>query len=273
MGTSINLNVHNFKHWLGKPARDFDALRFDSNFNCNIHCVYCGIQRSDELISFDEFRAFLAESISSADVFQFGCQMEPTMDARLCDFMTAVSQSPAKHRKIFRLQTNAILLHRHDHHRMVEAGLNFLTVSIDSVDSETFKKLRGGTSLNKVYRNIRAFHSACPSVGIAFITVVTSANINLIEALIDSGVEAGVGTFNLRQVAYNPANPVVDHSLMRNLVVSNAAFAAMTERVRGRYAGKARFCFQDTAKLRSLSAVVRAESLLPTGPSMLATVG
>jgi len=138
MGTTINLNVHNFKHWLGKPARDFDVLRFDANNNCNIHCVYCAIQRSSELISFDDFRIFLSESIASAGVFQFGCQMEPTLDARLCDFMTAVSQSPAKPKKLFRLQTNAILLHRHDHGRMLEAGLNFLTVSMDSVDSETF---------------------------------------------------------------------------------------------------------------------------------------
>jgi hypothetical protein len=32
---SINLNVHSFKHWLVKPARDRDVLRFDSNYNCN----------------------------------------------------------------------------------------------------------------------------------------------------------------------------------------------------------------------------------------------
>lgn len=268
MGTTINLNVNNFKHWLGKPARDFDVLRFDANNNCNIHCVYCGVQRSEELIPLDQFQVFLSESISSVGVFQFGCQMEPTLDTRLCDFMAAVSQSPAKPQKLLRLQTNAILLHRHDHKRMLEAGLNFLTVSMDSVDRETFKKLRGGTSLDKVYRNVRAFHSTCPTVKIAFITVVTSANINLIDALIESGLEAGVGIFNLRQVSYNPENPVVDHSVMRNLVVSNAAFSEMTEHVRGRYAGKARFCFQDAPNMRHNAQVVRAESLLPLDPSI-----
>jgi molybdenum cofactor biosynthesis enzyme MoaA len=263
MGITINLNVYNFKQWLGKPPQDFDDVRFDANNNCNIHCVYCGNPRSDDLIPLDEFRSFLSESVASVKLFQFGCQMEPTLDTRLCELMSAVAQSPAKPKKMFRLQTNAILLHRHDHARMQEAGLNFLTVSMDSIDSETFKRLRGGTSLNKVYRNIRAFHNACPAVRIAFVTVVTSANIDSIDALIESGLESGVGTFNLRQVVYNPYNPVVDHSLMPNLVVSHAEFSQMTERVRARYGDKARFSFLDAPAMRQTSTAVRAESLLP----------
>jgi MoaA/NifB/PqqE/SkfB family radical SAM enzyme len=150
---------------------------------------------------------------------------------------------------------------------MLEAGLNFLTVSMDSADSETFKRLRGGTSLKKVYRNILAFHDACPSVKIAFITVVTSANIDSIEALIDSGLEAGVGTFNLRQVMYAPTMSGVDHSLMKNLTVSHDAFVKMMERVRERYGSKASFHFQDSPTLHQASTVVRSQSLLPPIPS------
>ena len=86
--------------------------------------------RKEQLIDLDEFRAFVSEKVTGVRLFQFGCVMEPTLDKRLCDFMAAVAASPAAPSHEFRLQTNGILLHRHDVARMLAAGLTLLTISV-----------------------------------------------------------------------------------------------------------------------------------------------
>src|SRR5215467_2031156 len=73
-----------------------------------------------------------------------------------------------------RLQTNGILLHRHDHGKMRDAGLTMLSLSVDTFDPTVFKQLRGGTSLARVKSNLIQFHEHCPNVSLVFVTTVTS---------------------------------------------------------------------------------------------------
>jgi molybdenum cofactor biosynthesis enzyme MoaA len=198
--------------------------------------------------------------VAGTDLFQFGCQMEPTLDERLVEFMQSVHDSAAAPRKMFRLQTNGILLHRHDAIRMRDAGLNFLAVSVDSADPAAMRQLRGGTSVKKVYRNVEAFHKTCPEVRVAFITTATARNIDLIRPLIVSGLEVGISTFNLRQVLYDLSNNIVDHSRMAPLVVSDDAFDAMAEAIKSEFGKRADFAIQSRPALRALATATRAAS-------------
>ena len=91
------------------------------------------------------------------DNFQLGCIMEPTLDPRMTDLMLLVAGSRARPAHRFVLQTNGLLLHRHDHAKMRDAGLTHLSASIDSADPATHKLLRGGSSLSKTIANIVAF--------------------------------------------------------------------------------------------------------------------
>jgi molybdenum cofactor biosynthesis enzyme MoaA len=270
---TINLNVHNFESWRLKPHQPLAGIRFDANNDCNIHCVYCHIPRSKDLIDFDDFKAFPDEKVDSIDLFQFGCQMEPTLDKRLVRFMQAVADSPARPRKTLRLQTNGILLHRHDRDEMRAAGLNLLTVSVDAADPAVVKKLRGGTSLSKVLNNVREFHEACPTVRLVFVTTVTEANIDGIDQLVASGLDVGVTTFNLRQVSYQPNNIIVGHTQMPSLVVSNDRFSEMVERVTAKYSTQARFMIQGLDSLSQRARTVRAASgLLASGSGSIAAI-
>jgi molybdenum cofactor biosynthesis enzyme MoaA len=257
---AVNLNVRNFAQWRGRPRQDFVGIRFDTNNTCNVHCVYCHIDRSDERIDLEEFREFLRETVAGTDLFQFGCQMEPTLDDRLVDFMQSVHDSAAAPRKLFRLQTNGILLHRHDAVRMRDAGLNFLAVSVDSDDPTAMRELRGGTSVKKVYRNVEAFHKICPQVKVAFITTVTARNIDLIRPLIVSGLDVGVSTFNLRQVSYNRRSDIVDHSRMSALVVSDGAFEAMAGAIKAEFGKRAYLAIQGSSALHALARATREAS-------------
>ena len=66
------------------------------------------------------------------------------------------------------------------------------------------RKLRGGTSIRKVYRNVETFHRHCPDVAIVFVATVTRLNIDAIDDLVAAGLDIGVSRFNLRQVVYRP---------------------------------------------------------------------
>ena len=149
-----------------------------------MQCVYCHNHRSADVVSTDGLLAFLRDQIVELRNFQMGCIMEPTLDDRMADLLLAVRRSPAPPTEELILQTNGILLHRHSAATLTEAGLTRLAVSIDSADPDVHRALRGGTSIAKVVRNIRAFHEACPAVEIHFITTVTRANLPTLDQLV-----------------------------------------------------------------------------------------
>jgi MoaA/NifB/PqqE/SkfB family radical SAM enzyme len=200
--------------------------------------------------------------VTSLEEFQIGCKMEPTLDPRLCDFMDIVATSPVPPPQRFRLQTNGILLHRHDAVRMRAAGLTHLSVSVDSPHASTHKDLRGGTSLAKVERNLRAFRQACPAIRMIFLTTVTSANIGSLRDLITWGLDVGAQEFVFRQMFYRPESEVVDHARMPSLLVSAEDFAECRNRITGEFARRARIHFLDDATL--VGGAVRAAAASET---------
>jgi MoaA/NifB/PqqE/SkfB family radical SAM enzyme len=239
------LNVYNVKKMRVQAPQEFDFLRFDPNNDCNVHCVYCHNHRSKDLVDAEEFRAFLEENVISVNNFQVGCIMEPTLDPRLCDLMLMTANSRSRPSKTFLLQTNGILLHRHDHGKMRDAGLTHLSVSIDAADPLTHKRLRGGTSFAKVHSNIVAFRKACPTIAVAFITTVTSMNVEAMEELINFGLDLGVAQFVLREMFYYPESNVVDHEQMPALLLEEGAFARMKQSLMARFGERASFEFAD----------------------------
>jgi MoaA/NifB/PqqE/SkfB family radical SAM enzyme len=262
MSNEIRFNVFNFEKIVAGPPAYYDVIRFDSNNQCNVHCVYCHNPRSDELIDIERFRSFLSEKVLGVGFFQFGCQMEPTLDPRLSDFMLAVAASPAKPTRGIRLQTNGILLHRHPPEKLVEAGLTLATISVDSVDASTHKGLRGGTSLAKVQRNIVEFRRSCPSVRIGFITVVTSDNIDDCDDLVAWGVAAGVAKFEFRQVVHQPLSGIVDHGRMEKLLITSEKFDEMRDRIKSKYGETTALYFSSNNDITSRASWVRNNSLM-----------
>jgi MoaA/NifB/PqqE/SkfB family radical SAM enzyme len=235
---------------------------FDPNYDCNVHCVYCHNTRSQDVIKTEDFQAFINDNVVGAKQFQIGCAMEPTLDQRLADLMLMVAESRAKPTQMFRLQTNGILLHRHDHGKMRDAGLTMLSLSVDTFDPTVFKKLRGGTSLSKVKSNLIHFREHCPNVTLVFVTTVTSLNIRSIDTLIRTGLELGVKRFNLRQMFYYPNSNIVDHSQMPTLIVTDEDFAEMSDRVRVIYGNIAHFHIQPARSMIEGARSVRNDSLL-----------
>jgi MoaA/NifB/PqqE/SkfB family radical SAM enzyme len=254
------LNVYNFDTLSKEADASYGFLRFDPNNTCNLHCVYCHNHRSEALIDLDRFVWFLNNKVVSVSTFQIGCVMEPTLDRRLCDFMLAIAASPARPTKDLMLQTNGTLLNKHDYDKMRAAGLTLLSVSMDAADPETQRSLRGGMSLERVFRNISGFKSACPDVSIEFICTVTTANVDKVDSLVELGLGIGVMRYVFREVYYYPDNDVVDHERMPALLLSDGQFSAMRERLEAKYNTDAQFIFATSSYLDRAARKMVADS-------------
>ena len=79
------------------------------------------------------------------------------------------------------LQTNGVLLHRHDLSTMYDMKLTHLSLSINSSNEKAFSLLRGGAKFERITRNMIEFRESCPSVMVQFITTVTNVNFDQIE--------------------------------------------------------------------------------------------
>lgn len=254
------LNVYNIKKMRSQEPQEFDFVRFDPNNDCNVHCVYCHNHRSTDLVATEEFRAFLEKNVIRVNNFQVGCIMEPTLDPRLSDLLLLIAGSQGKPNKTFLLQTNGILLHRHDHGKMRDAGLTHLSVSIDAADPATHKLLRGGTSFAKVHSNLIAFRKDCPAIDVVFITTVTSMNVDAMEDLVSFGLDLGVAKFILREMFYFPDSNVVDHTRMPALLLKENAFSRMKEGLLTRFGSRTNFEFADAPFLDRTVTKMKADS-------------
>lgn len=254
------LNVYNIKSMRVQAPQAFDFVRFDPNNDCNVHCVYCHNHRSKDLVDTEKLRAFLEENVLSVNNFQVGCIMEPTLDPRMCDLMLMVANSPGRPSKTFLLQTNGILLHKHDYSKMRDAGLTHLSVSIDAADPATHKLLRGGTSMAKVHSNLVAFRNACPAIDVVFITTVTSPNVEAMEALVTFGLDLGVKQFVLREVFYYPDSNVVDHTKMPALLLEENGFLRMKQNLLAKFGKRVNFEFADAPTLDRSTKKMKADS-------------
>jgi MoaA/NifB/PqqE/SkfB family radical SAM enzyme/SAM-dependent methyltransferase len=254
------LNAYNFEVLREQPPAHYQALRFDPNNTCNLHCVYCHNHRSDWTVDTDRLREFLAAKILSVEYFQVGCIMEPTMDQRLADIMQVIGESPARPSGVFVLQTNGLLLHRHNHAKMVAAGLTNLSVSLDAADPQMQRELRGGMSLAKVVRNVEAFRKAAPGVFVEFISVVTSTNIGRMESLVDLAINCGAKRVIFRELLYYPDSDVVDHGRMCDLLLNQGDFDTMAKRVRARFEGRIELIFAPNRELEASAIRMLKES-------------
>lgn len=253
------INVYNFKKLQNQPPSKFEAIRFDPNNDCNLRCVYCHNHRSNDLIGAEEFHAFLHHKVISTRVFQVGCVMEPTLDARLADFLLMIATSPAKPEATLILQTNGILLHRHDYGKMNEAGLNQLQVSLDTADPGTQRSLRSGMSLQKVLRNVAEFRRASSKAHLVLVATVTSENVERMDRLVALGLDVGAQTFVFREVFYHPSSDVVDHERMPGLLLKPGDFERMRQKILEQFGRSgASFVFADE---RSLNVSTRKMAL------------
>lgn len=128
---------------------------------CNLTCSFCPrhhINMQEGYMNEKLFRKILAETshyLPAAMVLFF--RGEPLLDERLADFITLAKQTGVKSVQI---STNAVNLTPQWTKKLVQAGLDFISFSLDSTNKINYKKYRH-YELEKVSENVIYFSDYC----------------------------------------------------------------------------------------------------------------
>src|ERR1700728_4104145 len=150
---------------LERPLRD---LRISVMERCNFRCPYCmpreqlhesyRLLKSSQRLSFEEIlrlaRLFVGQGVRKIRL----TGGEPLLRANLADLIGDLTSIAGV--EDVALTTNGILLERHAS-ELKAAGLNRITVSLDSLDPEVFARMSGGFGgVNEVLAGIEAARRA-----------------------------------------------------------------------------------------------------------------
>ncbi|WP_319585139.1 radical SAM protein [uncultured Pseudodesulfovibrio sp.] len=127
---------------------------------CNSRCTFCAVNQWDKSVPFMSDYLFdkIAEEMSDyTDWIRFVALQragEPLLDKSLFDRIKKLKDIGVK---FVTGSTNASLLDEDNARKMLEAGLDELMISIDSVDKAEYEAVRKGLNFDVVSKNIRNF--------------------------------------------------------------------------------------------------------------------
>jgi len=126
------------------------VLNLEPTTRCNFNCWYCiGRTMKQEDLSFENYVSILDHSPTIKVIAIVG-EGEPLLNKRFFDMVKL-----AKERNIRAVSlSNGSALTQSVVKKICESGLDYLSVSIDSIDPETFAQSRIGGDLNRVWAGI-----------------------------------------------------------------------------------------------------------------------
>ncbi|MDG2289402.1 MAG: GTP 3',8-cyclase MoaA [Woeseiaceae bacterium] len=166
---------------MGRPLHD---LRISLLDQCNLRCPYCMPEaefhadyeflKRQQRLTYDEILR-VAAGASSLGVSKIRLTGgEPLLDKKICDLVERIVMLPGV--DDLALTTNGMLLSLFAE-KLAAAGLHRVTVSLDSIDKDIFRKMSGGRGdLGKVLAGIKAAEEA--GLGPIKINVVVQKGVN-----------------------------------------------------------------------------------------------
>ena len=209
---------------LSRPLR---SLRVSVTDRCNLRCSYCmpeedyvWLPKSD-VLTFEEIGlvvdAFLDLGVDKVRI----TGGEPLVRQDLPDL---IRQLAAKDRITdLALTTNGVLLDRHAQ-ALKDAGLDRLTVSLDTLDPMTFRMLTRRDDLTRVHRGIQAARDAGLTDGLKIDTVlIRGVNDDQVLPLLEFGKDVGA---EVRFIEYMDVGGATQWAMER-VVSKNDVLAAV----------------------------------------------
>jgi cyclic pyranopterin phosphate synthase len=147
--------------------RSIDAvrvLRISLTDRCNFRCLYCmpaeGVRwlPKDAILTFEQIRDVVAAAIELHGIQRFKLTGgEPTVRHGLCDLVRMLRAIPGV--QDLSLTTNGMLLESLAH-PLRQAGLDRVTISLDSLDPERFRRITRTGDLSTVLRGLSTSENA-----------------------------------------------------------------------------------------------------------------
>lgn len=147
---------------LDRFGRDIHYLRISLTDRCNLRCVYCmpedmTFRPRPELMQDDELQ-LLVQLFVQLGFHKFRLTGgEPTVRADVVDIVRRIAHTPGV--RSFSMTTNGLLLKKLAQ-PLVEAGLQRVNISIDTLDPVKFKRLTRWGEVEEVWEGIVAAEAA-----------------------------------------------------------------------------------------------------------------
>lgn len=123
---------------------------------CNLHCIMCPrgeMTRPQGCMNFELFKKIINECEGKVDFIYLHFFGEPLLHPRIVDF---INYAAGKGMTIA-LSTNATVLNETISRALLNSKLDLLIISIDSINPETYTKIRKGGNLENLLKNIDIF--------------------------------------------------------------------------------------------------------------------
>ena len=132
---------------------------------CNLRCIHCAhgaspdgtvrINRPQSMMDFDLFKKVMDEAseFKNSTKIIFALMGEPLLHKKLPD-MVAYAHSKGLWTQV---NTNCTLLSREKGEALIDAGLDFIYLSLDGITKETYERIRVRSDFDNVINNILSF--------------------------------------------------------------------------------------------------------------------
>jgi len=147
---------------LDRFGRSISYLRISLTDHCNLRCVYCmpedmSFQPNEALMQDDEVLLFV-RLFAELGFHKFRLTGgEPTVRANIVELVRAITHTPGV--RSLTMTTNGILLSRLAF-PLAEAGMDRVNISLDTLDSQKFRRLTRWGKLEDVWEGIHAAEAA-----------------------------------------------------------------------------------------------------------------
>ena len=185
-----------------KPKRRWRLLQVEPAIACNLHCVMCPWR---EIAKNSQHQGLMRQSVWDAlrpnlpqtRSIDFTGSGEPLMQPKLAEWIAEAKGAGCQTGFL----TNGLLLKRDRLAQLLEAGLDWICISMDGATAEIYEKIRIGANFERVCEhvlNIAALRAdKVPKTMINF--VLMDANFHQVEKIVELAAELGVDQVNFKQ--------------------------------------------------------------------------
>ncbi len=243
---SSGVGSKNYLEWfdegyvVAKPHKGPKILFIELTSRCNLNCRMCYRNSWGEYLgdmSEKLFTKVLSEAEEAGVKFiWFAGWGEPLFHPKFIEFVEAVKERGFS----LGVNTNGLLLNRDIAYRLVKAGIDRLTVSIDAASLETYSYIRGG-ELTRILRSLKFVWEVSRKLGrkpiLEFSYVLMRSNMDELIDVIELAEKYGVGRVivsNIIPVTENMVNECIYNSVLGEEVselISRAAIKSLETNV------------------------------------------
>jgi MoaA/NifB/PqqE/SkfB family radical SAM enzyme len=186
---------------LKNKKRSLPFLFIDITDKCNSRCLACPVWRPRPVSARELTGAQIISLLPSLKALgtrlvSFGGG-EPLLRDDLFDCIRAFSDEGIS----THINTNALLLNRHNIKKLIDSGLSSINISCDHIDPEKYFELRGVNQLHQVFAALKNISSCKRKIPVAVNVVVSRKNINDVEK-----IAALLAGFKVRKIQFIPIN-------------------------------------------------------------------